>query len=195
MRKNYIRNQVDGQLKELRWTNSHSNIQPPFDSVRVQRIQRGRFFASPATKYRSRPVPNGQGFSISVRVRQSFGKNYQVAGQVGVSKYIIFFSHLFQLEIQAVAIKVVPFWQQLGQHKQKHQQFYNVRAFTASNKCRAVSFDARSSLLFSLLWIGDACSAPLAACIAGHTKGHFTGQPILPATSYISELNLGYKLQ
>ena len=67
-------------------------------------------------------------------------------------------------------------------------QFYNVRAFTASNKCRAVSFDARSSLLFSLIWIGDACSAPLSACIAGHTKGHFTGRPILPATSYYSEL-------
>ena len=56
-------------------------------------------------------------------------------------------------------------------------------------------FRCWSSLLFSLIWIGDACSAHFAACIAGHTKGHFTGQPKLPATSYISELNLGYKLQ
>ena len=49
-------------------------------------------------------------------------------------------------------------------------------------------FRCWSSLLFSLIWIGDACSAPFAACTAGHTKGHFTGRPILPATSYISEL-------
>ena len=30
--------------------------------------------------------------------------------------------------------------------------------------------------------------SPFAACIAGHTQGHFTGRPILPATNYISEL-------
>merc|ERR1711940_108527 len=35
-------------------------------------------------------------------------------------------------------------------------KFTKCEHFTASNKCRAVSFNARSSLMFSLIWIGAA---------------------------------------
>ena len=70
---------------------------------------------------------------------------------------MIFFYHIYLARVS----RLMPnkFWlfvHQPGQHKQKHQQVYKVRAFTASNKCRAVSFDARSSLMFSLIWIGAA---------------------------------------
>ena len=59
-------------------------------------------------------------------------------------------------------------------------------------------FRCWSSLLFSLVVLAM-LALPFAACIAGHTKGHFTGRPILAATNYISEFkkrfDLSYKVQ
>ena len=69
-------------------------------------------------------------------------------------------------------------------------KFTKCEHFTASNKCRAVSFGARSSLMFCLIWIGAAWSAPLAACTAGHTRGAF-----FPASRYILRLATSVKLR
>ena len=66
-------------------------------------------------------------------------------------------------------------------------KFTKCEHFTASNKCRAVSFGARSSLMFCLIWIGAAWSAPFSRLhCRSHKRGIFSGQPIHPATSYIS---------
>ena len=66
-------------------------------------------------------------------------------------------------------------------------KFTKCEHFTASNKCRAVSFGARSSLMFCLILIGAAWSAPFRRLhCRSHKRGIFSGQPIHPATSYIS---------
>ena len=88
---------MDGQLKELRWTNSHSNVQPPFDSVRVQRIQRGRFCASPVTIYCSSAQWVGLFKIGSGRVQEKILGSGSASGRVGVLNYKIGYFRVISL--------------------------------------------------------------------------------------------------
>ena len=129
--------------------------------------------------------------SIGDRYSLDFLRCIQMYSDVLRCLHMIFFFHIYLARVSRLMSKSFDILCTSPASTNRNiNKFTKCEHFTASNKCRAVSFDARSSLMFSLIWIGAAWSAPLAACTAVHTKGAF-----FPASQYILRLATSVKLK
>ena len=103
--------------------------------------------------------------------------------------HFFFLYNIFSLKSKLLPWRLCLSGNSLASTNRKHQQFYNVQAFTAGNKCKGGEFRCWSSLLFCLIWNGDACFALLPPAL------QVTQKVILPAGLFFLRLTTSVNLK